>query len=190
MNCPSALCREQMEVDGTLQAILGEKHRETFDSATLRRFCELQLRRKLNAEPDLVWCKASGCGSAQIHIGGGLQAEHPVVVCHSCSARACFTHDMPWHEGKTCEEFTKELKRSSRWKQETKRNDKWLKRNTKLCPGEGCGRLVEKRGGCDHMVCRPPGGCGHEFCWRCLAPYQPIRQQGKKLHRPNCKHYK
>ncbi len=40
------------------------------------------------------------------------------------------------------------------------------------CPK--CGQGIEKNEGCDHMTCKKPGGCGHEFCWRCLAPYDGI----------------
>ncbi len=46
---------------------------------------------------------------------------------------------------------------------------KWLKANTKPCPG--CKRPIQKNDGCSHMTCRPPGGCGHEFCWLCLGPW-------------------
>lgn len=60
------------------------------------------------------------------------------------------------------------------------------------CPG--CGAGVEKNGGCDHMTCRTAGGggCGHEFCWRCLAPYQGpegIRAVGNKAHKPACQYH-
>jgi hypothetical protein len=29
--------------------------------------------------------------------------------------------------------------------------------------------MVFRDGGCTHMTCRKPGGCGHEFCYICLA---------------------
>uniref|UniRef100_A0A915EBD8 RING-type domain-containing protein n=1 Tax=Ditylenchus dipsaci TaxID=166011 RepID=A0A915EBD8_9BILA len=32
-----------------------------------------------------------------------------------------------------------------------------------------CGTPVEKNGGCNHMTCKPPGGCGSEFCFACGA---------------------
>uniref|UniRef100_A0A915CVD7 RING-type domain-containing protein n=1 Tax=Ditylenchus dipsaci TaxID=166011 RepID=A0A915CVD7_9BILA len=32
-----------------------------------------------------------------------------------------------------------------------------------------CGTPVEKNGGCNHMTCKPPGGCGSEFCYACGA---------------------
>ncbi len=34
------------------------------------------------------------------------------------------------------------------------------------CPR--CGVLIQKNGGCKHMVC---GKCKHEFCWLCLGSY-------------------
>lgn len=38
------------------------------------------------------------------------------------------------------------------------------------CPK--CGVLIQKNGGCPHMVC---GKCRHEFCWFCLGPYFSYR---------------
>eukprot|EP00656_Telonema_subtile_P030760 TRINITY_DN33747_c0_g1_i1.p1 TRINITY_DN33747_c0_g1~~TRINITY_DN33747_c0_g1_i1.p1 ORF type:complete len:281 (+),score=45.56 TRINITY_DN33747_c0_g1_i1:97-939(+) len=38
----------------------------------------------------------------------------------------------------------------------------------KRCPF--CHRMVHRFAGCPHMTCRPPGGCGNQFCWECLAP--------------------
>ena len=58
------------------------------------------------------------------------------------------------------------------------------------CPKYGQG--IEKNNGCDHMTCRKPMGCGHEFCWRCLAPYDGddgIRKVGNKAHKESCRHY-
>jgi hypothetical protein len=34
------------------------------------------------------------------------------------------------------------------------------------CPK--CGVLIQKNGGCNHMVC---GKCKHEFCWLCLGSF-------------------
>merc|ERR1712216_109236 len=45
----------------------------------------------------------------------------------------------------------------------------WIRVNTKLCPK--CSNPIEKNGGCMHMTCRRPGGCGHEFCWICMADW-------------------
>lgn len=42
--------------------------------------------------------------------------------------------------------------------------------DTKACPK--CGVCIEKNGGCDHMTCRLPAGCGFEFRWSTLEPYR------------------
>ena len=45
----------------------------------------------------------------------------------------------------------------------------WLSANSKQCPR--CRIPIEKNGGCNHMTCRPPGGCGYEFWWSCRCEY-------------------
>jgi len=69
---------------------------------------------------------------------------------------------------------------------------------------------IEKNGGCDHMTClycsqitmakfltfsfvenlifigRQPVGCGFDFCWLCLAPYNEILREGNHRHRETC----
>lgn len=49
----------------------------------------------------------------------------------------------------------------------------WIRVNTKLCPK--CSNPIEKNGGCMHMTCRKPGGCGHEFCWICMGDWRNHR---------------
>ena len=61
------------------------------------------------------------------------------------------------------------------WKELTKEKGSgedfiWMKENTKNCPR--CGLNIEKNQGCNHMTCRKGlGGCGHEFCWICMGPW-------------------
>jgi len=45
----------------------------------------------------------------------------------------------------------------------------WLDEHSKKCPN--CSNRIEKNGGCDHMTCRPPGGCGYDFWWTCGCRY-------------------
>ncbi|KAL9186727.1 hypothetical protein ACHAXT_005965 [Thalassiosira profunda] len=54
----------------------------------------------------------------------------------------------------------------------------WLNDNSKECPN--CKQRVEKNGGCDHMTCQPPGGCGHEWWWSCGCPYRGAHKCGQK----------
>ncbi|KAG9014383.1 hypothetical protein FRB94_012789 [Tulasnella sp. JGI-2019a] len=63
----------------------------------------------------------------------------------------------------------------------------YVESKTKPCPA--CREPIEKDEGCDHMTCRPPGGCGHEFCWLCLAGYEDILKHGNHHHRRTCQYY-
>ncbi|QRV87284.1 Serine/arginine repetitive matrix protein [Ceratobasidium sp. AG-Ba] len=73
--------------------------------------------------------------------------------------------------------------------QEDRASQDLINRVAKTCPNKSCGRKIEKAEGCDHMTCRRPAGCGHEFCWICLASYDLIRRQGNHHHNPTCTHY-
>ena len=46
----------------------------------------------------------------------------------------------------------------------------WLSKHSKPCPN--CNNPIEKNGGCDHMTCTPPFGCGHEFWYSCGCNYR------------------
>ncbi|KAJ3092380.1 hypothetical protein HK102_007986 [Quaeritorhiza haematococci] len=170
IRCPIVNCRVEMQ------------HHEIQALATppvFHQFDQLLLKKALRELPDFRWCKRATCGSGQDHIGG---RKYPIMTCAACHFRSCFTHDVPWHSGLTCTEFEETL--------DTERNRAtraYLDRRTKPCPR--CGRSIEKNGGCDHMTCRRPGGCGYEFCWLCLAPYERILRRGNHIHRTTCQYY-
>lgn len=42
----------------------------------------------------------------------------------------------------------------------------WLQAHTNSCPE--CQTVIEKNGGCNHIVCRK---CKYEFCWICFGPW-------------------
>jgi hypothetical protein len=59
----------------------------------------------------------------------------------------------------------------------------WLDAHSKQCPN--CSNRIEKNGGCDHMTCHPPGGCGYEFWWTCGCPYKEGHKcENGQLRRP------
>lgn len=144
------------------------------------RYDTLLLRRALQALEDFRWCKNAECGSGQIHEGGH---DAPIMRCGGCKQLSCFTHDLPWHHGKTCQEMDVTLARNAN----DAASKAYIESKTKPCPK--CRESIEKEGGCDHMTCRPPGGCGYEFCWRCLADYRDIVLEGNHLHRETCQYY-
>mmetsp|Transcript_11931 Transcript_11931/g.28085 ORF Transcript_11931/g.28085 Transcript_11931/m.28085 type:complete len:272 (-) Transcript_11931:40-855(-) len=50
------------------------------------------------------------------------------------------------------------------------------------CPG--CGRQVQRNGGCPHMTCR----CGVEFCWWCGKDYKQIKNTYKHFRYLDFRH--
>lgn len=59
-------------------------------------------RQAVSLDPNFVWCCNPRCEAGQVHESG---ANAPIVICHSCNSRACFVHQVAWHEGLICEEF-------------------------------------------------------------------------------------
>ena len=146
----------------------------------------LVLRRLLQSYDDFRWCKRAECGSGQIHASGGMHipyfelfphftlltsypffglAAAPVMTCSECRFKSCFTHDVPWHDGVTCNDFTDMLKTNV-----DSATNAYFASVTKPCPN--CNRNIEKNGGyvyfflaletsetdcayrCDHMTCK------------------------------------
>lgn len=53
----------------------------------------------------------------------------------------------------------------------------------KRCPGAGCGQMVERTAGCNHMKCR----CGFDFCYACGARYANKQPTANNAHgTPGC----
>jgi len=170
VRCPAANCTVQLTYDEVCAAAKGDK-------ALVDRFDSLLLRQALGSDTTFVWCKNPACGSGQYHEDG---VAAPIITCRRCHTKSCFEHDVIWHDGLTCSEYD-----ALRQPTNSSTAD-YLQRHTKVCPS--CTRMVEKIAGCDHMVCLRPGGCGHEFCWSCLASYKDIRQYGNAFHKEGCRH--
>eukprot|EP00668_Euglena_longa_P045726 GGOE01061406.1.p2 GENE.GGOE01061406.1~~GGOE01061406.1.p2 ORF type:complete len:313 (-),score=91.48 GGOE01061406.1:159-974(-) len=137
--------------------------------------------RALEAMTEFAWCATRGCGNGQLHDGAH---RSPIMTCHACGGKTCFTHRCVWHAGQTCEQYDAEARRSDEVAllQVLERNE------IKRCPR--CKHGIEKNAGCDHMTCRTSaGGCGYEFCWLCLADYEAIRRNGNAAHNPTCRYH-
>ncbi|CAG8532713.1 1608_t:CDS:2 [Paraglomus occultum] len=65
------------------------------------------------------------------------------MTCNACGAKSCYTHEIPWHDGMTCDAYEEARKAAE------KATEDYLQRGTKSCPK--CGVHIEKNGGCDHM---------------------------------------
>ncbi|CAE6464890.1 unnamed protein product [Rhizoctonia solani] len=176
LTCPDTSCRQNLEYADVIRATKSAKTCQD-------RYEALLLRRTLETEPNFVWCKNPGCDWGQVHESG---VNAPIVICQVCRARSCFTHNVPWHTGLTCSQYATQHANRER---ENRASEAYISLHAKQCPNSRCGRRIEKNDGCDHMTCRRPAGCGHEFCWVCLADYQTILREGNHRHATTCQHY-
>lgn len=122
------------------------------------------------------WCPGPGCSYAASEPAVGTGQ----VEC-ACGTIWCFGCGTDTHLPVSCEI----VKRWERKNRDERENATWISVNTKPCPK--CGNPIEKNGGCMHMTCRKPGGCGHEFCWICMGNWDghtncnAMTQSKKKL---------
>ncbi|KAI0159554.1 hypothetical protein GGR57DRAFT_428662 [Xylariaceae sp. FL1272] len=124
---------------------------------TFKRYDQLATRAALDSVTGFRWCLNARCDAGQIYPLGCSKAR-----CHACSQSSCVHHDIPWHNGETCEQYDK---RTTKQRRSDKLSEKHVQKTTKPCPG--CRKNVHKFSGCDHITCI----CGHEWCWLCFSPY-------------------
>ncbi|KIW01261.1 uncharacterized protein PV09_07300 [Verruconis gallopava] len=130
----------------------------------------------LSKEPGFRWCLSGSCKSGQLYEPSPYM--HTRIHCKVCDFAMCFYHQMPWHVGLTCAEYERKLAHGV----EEEKSEEWKKKNTKPCPGRGCGRPIVKGGGCFHMTCSL---CRHEFCWECLADWHSVMMSSAN-HKEGC----
>lgn len=146
-----------------------------------QRYDTLLFQNSLRSDSTWVWCVSPNCEAGQEHTGG--EASN-IVTCHACGSKMCFRHQSIWHEGMSCAQWDDQLaiaEHGERW------TDEWILTETKGCPN--CKARILKNEGCDHMTCKKPGGCGHQFCWECLAPWDEIVRIDNSRHYDNCRYY-
>ncbi|CAF1181070.1 unnamed protein product [Rotaria sordida] len=168
--CPEYNCNVKLDYDIVKNILLSNG-----DNKLVERYDRYIFHRQLEQMDEFIWCSNILCNVGQLNEGGAL---NNIVTCFNCHQKTCFTHKIKWHEGLSCEEFDMRMDpiyESSR---------RWIVENSKKCPN--CPYQIEKNDGCDHMTCIK---CRHEFCWSCLADFQPIRRNGNHRHNSTCKHY-
>jgi len=171
ITCPESGCAAVMKHHEVQRWAIAQIF-ETYDT--------LLLRGHLQTLEDFRWCAWPGCGYGQIH---ETMDAAPIMTCQQCKRKTCFTHSCEWHDDRTCTEFDNDAAQSDEVALLQQLENGGIKR----CPQ--CATGIEKNDGCDHMTCRKPVGCGHEFCWRCLAPYNGdtgIRSVGNTAHQASC----
>lgn len=121
-------------------------------------------------------------------------------ICPICQRDTCTDCAKVWHAGKTCDQQREEddantpggvaqvrAARTAR-KREEDASARVVRRESVPCPNPTivCPYWIQKNGGCDHLRCPQ---CGWEFCIRCMASWQQIRQHGNQAHRRDCPYH-
>jgi IBR domain, a half RING-finger domain len=81
----------------------------------------------------------------------------PKICCTRCGFEICYNHQIAWHKGLTCNEYSDGKVRDAP-------SQEYFFKFCKRCPSENCGIPIEKNGACPDMTC---GKCGRRFCWEC-----------------------
>ena len=168
--CPEFNCTSKLDYN-TVKNILSLHG----DNKLVERYDRYVFHRQLEQMDEFIWCSNVSCNVEQLNEGG---AQNNIVTCFNCHQKTCFIHKVQWHEGLTCVQYDMSID------QTFESSRRWIVENSKKCPH--CPYQIEKNDGCDHMTCIM---CHHEFCWSCLADFQPIRQDGNHRHNKTCKHY-
>ena len=116
------------------------------------RYDDLITKHALGENADFRHCLNPDCNSGHEHIPGPEQTRAALFIRNDCGYRSCATHNGPWHEGESCEEYGLRMDPAA---QETASLAE-IARVAKACPGNGttpCGVFIIKNGGCAHMTC-------------------------------------
>ena len=153
--CPLKGCNLYLTRTIFKQCITEKRYQIIFAKSLVRNF----IARNNNIKP----CPNPKC-NLSIRVPVSIAKE---IKC-DCGYNFCFLCLEESHVPCDCE-------MAKSWKESTKEKGSgedfiWMKENTKNCPR--CGLNIEKNQGCNHMTCRRGlGGCGHEFCWVCMGPW-------------------
>jgi len=131
------------------------------DTHTFTKYQQFLFVASLRAEPNCRWCPNPTCSSPVLR---QASATSPLMNCPSCNTSFCFDCSDYWHPDKTCLQNAKDRKKS---KTEVK-SERRKMRAGKPCPG--CGAIIDKYAGCNHIVCVY---CKFEWCWVCHQEFKP-----------------
>ncbi|KAK3310615.1 uncharacterized protein B0T15DRAFT_489284 [Chaetomium strumarium] len=91
-----------------------------------QRVLQQVLHKTLRYHNNFYYCLVPGCDSGQVH-----DTNRPEFRCVACSARHCVRHNLPWHEGETCEEYDQRNPQRARDEAASKAE---IRSSTKPCP--------------------------------------------------------
>ena len=162
--CPGFRCKEKMSKEMIVKLVpsdLDSKYHK-FGIDAFVEICE-----------DTRWCPYPGCERAVRSLEGAGNGPRTVdcgeghFFCWACSEEA---HDPcsceTWGKWKSKLSEVEGLSQTDGAVSEETVSTSWINQHTKPCPKCKC--AIQKRSGCNHMVCAK---CKHNFCWVCLGKW-------------------
>jgi hypothetical protein len=111
-----------------------------------RRYDGYLLLKSMSKNPNFRRCIRVSCDNGELHEDGD-----ECIRCGACGFEMCYRHQLPWHNGSTCDEFDSQRDYGDPAFSHTQ---DWLSQNTKPCPGPYCHINITKGEGCFHMTCK------------------------------------
>lgn len=129
-----------------------------------------------NQDPNIKTCPR--CSHVYNRIEKGVLENHGkygiMVECPDCKLGWCFECQAPWHTNVKCKDFQRGDDLLKLWAKE----QHFGHQNAQKCPR--CKIFIERKGGCDHMVCTK---CNTSFCYRCGDRFVDLKFFGNHLSR-------
>lgn len=138
--CPTEGCGRKL-LNDEIQCYADKETKEKYD-----RFLHIK---SISQLPNFRWCSRDGCENGQTFEPEEVKEGLP-VQCGKCGFDMCFSHQVPWHQGMTCEGYNNCRGQTDPAFNHTQR---WMQQNVKTCPGVNCGIPITKEDGCFHMEC-------------------------------------
>ena len=165
VTCPS--CHEIMKEDkinSMLQTDL--KLKEGFNAMMIKKFHIKQMRYCSNPK-----CAIPFDWDCSETDENKLEEYHVRVACPCCYHETCAKCRVEWHKDLTCRQ----------WRKQEKTVKLYESHGRMQCPD--CGHLIERKSGCNHVVCI----CGCNFCHKCGSKYNSRKRvPGNEYRRASC----
>ncbi|KIH54593.1 IBR domain protein [Ancylostoma duodenale] len=157
MRCVYMDCEKPIAVSDIKQLILGDERLPWLSAGKLRPLIDSSIDCLVRKHPELTRCPTPDCFGICKKIDG----NNEVFRCDSCNKERCRGCMMEPHKDLSCEQYA--ILRSDGAASLKAYMDQHEGR-VRICPTKGCGAVIEKGEGCNHMQCCV---CSMHFCWLC-----------------------
>ncbi|WIA13220.1 hypothetical protein OEZ85_006812 [Tetradesmus obliquus] len=171
--CPSPSCQECLAHEDVLQLLQDQPALQVYEMLVMEHCIDSSLR---------AYCPYKDCSCLLERPGDEDEAaaggQDLPFECPACQRTFCLSCGITgWHTGMTCAQF-QALPPELRSVEDAAMLRMAQQQAWKRCPAAGCGHVVERTEGCNHMRCR----CGVDFCYACGSAYKDSEPTADNVH--------